>query len=163
LLVTEAHQARVVVGDTVLDRGVRTSKARMKVELKNSSMPDGADHAFPSDISEIIDAERRVEPMLVLQVTARFAAVPDFPGKAAMKTDLEARANRQNQNFTARDAAEVNEAALDSAVTQAITTGSDALYRLEKRLLDRFPREKVYVRAFFLDVAPPRKKAPKNT
>lgn len=40
--------------------------------------------------------------------------------------------------------------------------GSDALYRLEKRLLERFPRERVYVRAFFLDVAPPRKKAPKG-
>ena len=35
---------------------------------------------------------------------------------------------------------------------------SDALYRMEKRLLERFPRDKVYVRAFFLDVAPARKK-----
>lgn len=162
LLVTEAHQARVEVGDNVLDRGVRAAKARMKVELKSSSMPDGADHAFPSDISEIVDAERRVEPSLVLQVTARFGAVPDFPGKAAMKADLEGRANRQNQNFTDRDAAEVTESTLDSALTQAITNGSDLLYRLEKRLLERFPREKVYVRAFFLDVAPPRKKAPKG-
>lgn len=161
LLVSEAHQARVEVGDTVLDRGVRTAKARMKLELKGTSMPDGADHAFPSDISEITDAERRVEPSLVLQVTARFPAVPEFAGKAAMKADLEGRANRQNQNFADRDAAEVTEAALDSALTQAIVAGSDALYRLEKRLLERFPRERVYVRAFFYDVRPTSKRAQK--
>lgn len=30
--------------------------------------------------------------------------------------------------------------------------GADALYRLEKRMLERFPREKAYVAAFFMDV-----------
>ena len=34
---------------------MRTAKARMKLELKGTSMPDGADHVFPSDISEITD------------------------------------------------------------------------------------------------------------
>ena len=159
LLTTQGLQSRVVVGDAVLDRGVRAAKARMKLELKTSSMPDGADHVFPSDISDIVDAERRVEPGLVLQVVARFPQVPDFPGKAALEADLTGRAKRQNDNFTGRDAGEVTEHAIDGRLTQAIVHASDALYRLEKRLLDRFPRDKAYVRAFFLDVAPVRKKA----
>ncbi len=62
LLVSEAHQARVELGNAVLDRGVRASKTRMRLELKNTSMPAGVDEVFPSDISEIVDAERRVEP-----------------------------------------------------------------------------------------------------
>jgi hypothetical protein len=159
LLVTEAHQARVELGDAVLDRGVRAGKTRMKLELRNTSMPVGADEVFPSDISEIVDAERRVEPGLVLKVLTRFSAVPEFPGKDALKADLEGRATRQEKNFADRDAAEVTEASLDSALSQAVARGADALYRLEKRLLERFPREKVYVRAFFLDVAPARKRA----
>jgi hypothetical protein len=158
LLTTQGLQARVVLGDAVLDRGVRAAKARMKLELKTSTMPDGADHVFPSDISDIVDAERRVEPGLVLQVVARFPQVPDFQGKAALEADLSARAMRQTDNFTGRDAGEVTEHAIDGRLTQAIARASDGLYRLEKRLLERFPRDKVYVRAFFLDVASPRKK-----
>ena len=158
LLTTQKLQARVLVGDAVLDRGVRSAKARSKLELKTSSMPDGADHVFPSDISDIVDAERRVEPGLVLQVVARFPQVPDFPGKAALEADLTGRAKRQTDNFTGRDAGEVDEHTLDGILTQGIVRASDALYRLEKRLLERFPRDKVYVRAFFLDVAPARKK-----
>jgi len=157
LLKGQAHQSRVVIGDAVLDRGVRVAKARMKLELK-TIMPDGADHVFPADVSEITDAERRVEPSLVEQVVARFGQVPDFPNKAALKSDLHGRATRQAQNFVDRDAAEVTEAKLDGAVTRGIAKGSDALYRLEKRLLERFAREKVYVRAFFLDVAAGKKK-----
>src|SRR5512132_573080 len=160
LLTTQRLQARVLVGDAVLDRGVRAGKARMKLELKASSMPEGADHVFPSDISDIVDAERRVEPGLVLQVVARFPQVPDFPGKAALEADLTGRAKRQTDNFTSPDAGEVDEHALDGALTQGIVRASDALYRLEKRLLERFPRDKVYVRTFFLDVAPARKRAP---
>jgi hypothetical protein len=158
LLGTEALQARVELGDVVLDRGVRAGKQRMKLELKSSALPDGVDHVFPSDISEIVDAERRVEPVLVLQLLAKFPQVPEFTGKSALVTDLKGRADRQNKNFADRDAGEITEAELDGVVTRAIALGSDALYRLEKRLLDRFPREKVYVRSFFLDVAPPRKK-----
>ncbi len=158
-LTTQPLQSRVILGDAVLDRGVRAAKARMKIELKGTTTPDGADHVFPSDISDITDAERRVEPTLVQQVIARFPQVPDFPGKDAMQKDLDGRATRQTQSFAKRDAGEVAEFSLDGAVDKANADGSDALYRLEKRLLERFPRDKVYVRAFFLDVAPPRKKA----
>ena len=158
LLTTQRLQARVVLGDAVLDRGVRSAKARMKLELKTSSMAEGADHVFPADISDIVDAERRVEPGLVLQVVGRFPQVPEFPGKAVLETDLRGRATRQSENFTSRDAGEVDEHTRGGTLTQGIVRASDALYRLEKRLLERFPRDKVYVRAFFLDVALTRKK-----
>ena len=94
LLTTQPLQSRVIVGDAVLDRGVRAAKARMKLELKTTATPDGADHVFPSDISDITDAERRVEPTLVQQVIGRFPQVADFPGKTAMKKDLDGRATR---------------------------------------------------------------------
>jgi hypothetical protein len=162
LLTTQRLQARVLLGDAVLDRGVRAGKARMKLELKTSTMVEGADHVFPADISDIVDAERRVEPGLVLQVVGRFPQVPDFPGKAVLETDLKGRATRQSENFTNRDAGEVDEHSLDGTLTQGVVRASDALYRLEKRLLERFPRDKVYVRAFFLDVAPARKKKPED-
>src|SRR4051812_21634182 len=49
-LKAQVCQARVVLGDAVLDRGVRNAKARMKLELKSSAQSDGADHVFPSDV-----------------------------------------------------------------------------------------------------------------
>lgn len=157
-LISTRLQVRIEVGDVVLDRGVRAGKARMKMELKQLGSPDGADEVFPSDISDIVDAERRVEPSLVQQVVARFSKVPDFPGKAAIAADLTGRAAAQTMAFTERDAGQITEAGLDGTLDKAVSDASTALYRLEKRLLERFPRDKRYVRAFFLDVAPVRKK-----
>jgi hypothetical protein len=156
-IVMKARQVAILIGDRVLDRGVRAGKARMKLELKNSA-PDAVDHVFPTDINDIVGAEMRVEPQLVLESTAKFGQAPDFAGKDALKADLEGRANRQTKGFQARAEAEVAETALWGALDKAVAAGSDALYRLEKRMLDRFTRDKVYVKAFFLDVTPPRKK-----
>src|SRR5207247_1735819 len=93
------------------------------------------------------------------QLAAKFGAVPVEAAtriREALPAELEAWTPRV---LTATSVtAEVVEAKLDGAATLAVVAASDALYRLEKRLLDRFPREKVYVRAFFLDVAPARKK-----
>jgi hypothetical protein len=47
-------------------------------------------------------------------------------------------------------------------LNKVVEAGALALYKLEKRLLDRFPREKVYVRSFFFDAAPLRKKPEKK-
>lgn len=157
-LTTTRHRVRVRLGDVVLDRGVRAGKARMKLELKQLGLPDGADEVFPADIEDIVDAERRVEPGLVQQVVQRFPKVPDFPGKAGIAADLTGRAAAQTANFAEHDASEVTESGLEGTLEKAIADASTALYRLEKRLLERFPREKRYVRAFFLDVAPPRRK-----
>ena len=158
LLVKMPKQAAVVVGDQVLDRGVRAGKARMRLELKASGTPGGEDHVFPSDISEITDAERRVEPKLVLGAVAKFDQVPDFNGKAQIKTDLLDRANRQQDAFSQRDAAETTEETLESALTLAITQADEALFVFEKHLEARFPRDSKYVASFFLEKRARKKK-----
>ena len=143
------EQACVQIGDAVLDRGVGNGKARMKVEVKNSAMPDGADHVFGNDVSEITGAKMADEPALVLEAVAKFGQVPDFAGKSELAADLTARAKRQEKNFSDRRTAAIKEAELQGAVKIAVKASSQALYRLEKRRFDRFPRQIKYVRAFF--------------
>lgn len=157
-LATRGTQACVDIGDAVLDRGVRRGKARMKVELKDSSMPDGADLVFGTDVNELVLAERAEEPKLVIEAVAKFGQVPDFTGKSEMIKDLTNRATRQKDCFADRDAAALARVPLQGAVDKAVGDAATALYRLEKRLSDRFPKQNPYVKAFFLDVAPPRKK-----
>ncbi len=149
-------QVRVEVGDAVLDRGVRDAKSRMKVELKTSSMPGGEDHVFPVNVRDITDAAKSAEPGLVRQAVARFGQVPEFHGKAAMRDDLAARARTQQDNLDAREASDLDVTTLKAALRLAIRDSADALYRLEKRMLERFPRDTTYVRKFFYDVAAPR-------
>ena len=159
LLVGGRLQSRIEIGDAVLDRGVRAGKQRSKLELETKDL----DHVFPADISDIVDAERRVEPELVKKLVGRLEQVPDFQGKAAIAADLQGRAERQGKAFTDRDAAGRVEDSLEGLVKRAVAAGSDGLYRIEKRLLERFPREKVYIRAFFMDVKPSKRSAGNNT
>ncbi len=157
LLVRLPRQSAVVVGDQVLDRGVRGGKSRMRIELKNSTMPGGEDHVFPSDISDITDAERRVEPQLVLGVLAKWDQVPDFSGKADIKVDLEGRVSRQQNAFASRDASDNEAEALESALDQAVDGADEALFVCERHLEARFPRDSKYVASFFME-KPSRKK-----
>ena len=121
-------------------------------------MENGADHVFGNDVSEITGAERAKEPALVLQAVAKFPQVPAFAGKAELATDLTIRANNQQKNIADRESAITTAETLASAEDLAIANASDVLYKIEKRLLERFPRQTVYVKAFFYDVAPTRKK-----
>lgn len=157
LLVKMPQQAAIIVGDNVLDRGTRAGKARMRLELKSSTMPGGEDHVFPADISEITDAERRVEPQLVLKAVAKFDQVPEFNGKAQVKADLEARANRQKDAFQQRDTGDNAADVLDGALDRAVDAAEEALFVFEKRLEMRFPRDAKYVASFFME-KPSRKK-----
>jgi uncharacterized protein YfcZ (UPF0381/DUF406 family) len=147
-------QTRVEIGDVVLDRGVRRGKKRLTLETSLKV----ADHVFGEDISEIVDAERHVEPTLVLECIGRLVQAADFTGKSELVADLKGRAERQAQNFVDRAATSLAASGLETTLANAIEQGADALYKLEKRLLERFPREKVYVRAFFLDVGRKRTK-----
>lgn len=151
----QKYQARIVIGDAVLDRGVRRGKKRVSIETNSET----ADRIFGEDISEIVDAERQVEPALVLQCVDRLIANAEFVGKTVIIGDLSARADKQTKNFKDREAAERVAANLDNELTNAISEGADALYTLEKRLLERFPRDKSYVRAFFFDADAKRKKS----
>ena len=91
--------------------------------------------------------------LISLDSANRFAQVPDFDGKAEVKKDLEDRATRQLKIITERDEGELIRGSLASALARTIADCSEALYRLEKRMLDRFPREREYVKSFFLDAA----------
>ncbi len=157
LLVKMPRQATVIMGDNVLDRGVRAGKSRMRLELKNSTMPGGEDHVFPADISEITDAERRVEPHLVLTALGKFDQVPDFAGKADVKADMEGRATRQQGAFQQRDAGEATADTLDGALDRAVSDSDELLFVCEKHLAARFPRDARYVASFFIE-KPSRKK-----
>lgn len=148
-------QARVEVGDVVLDRGARRGKKRVSLEASVQQ----ADVIFGEDISEIVDAERHIEPTLVLECVARLHQAAGFTGKSDLVTDLTTRAQQQAQNFSQRTAIGLVTTALENTLDQAIEAGADGLYKLEKRLLERFPREKVYVRAFFWDVGRKRTKS----
>lgn len=151
LLVRLVRQAAIVVGDQVLDRGVRYGKSKMRLELKNSTMPGGENDVFPSDISEITDAERRVEPNLVLSVLAKWNLVPDFSGKADIKTDLEGRVQRQQNAFANRDVSDNEAEALEAALDRAVADADEALFVTEKLLEARFPRDGRYVASFFME------------
>lgn len=146
-------QARVIIGDAMLDRGVRRAKTRMKLDVGMNDV----DFVFGSNLEDIIDAGIRNEPILVRECAARLSQIPDFAGKDELKKEMEQRAESQLKALTERDAGDSERKMLASAVVKAISDGSDALYRLEKRLLDRFPRERAYVRGFFFDVSPKRK------
>ncbi len=145
-------QARVTLGDAVLDRGVRTEKARMKLELRTSGVPDGADFVFGSDVGALTGAPLRQEPRQVLEALARYDQVPDYDKKADGRTDLQGRADRQESELTARDAATVARAGLRSALVRAVADASDALWTLDKRLQELFPRRRRYVRSYFYQV-----------
>lgn len=151
LMVTKPNQGAIEVGDAVLDRGARRNKKRMSLELQTIA-PDAADNSFGENIRDLVDAERHLEPALVLGVVDKYKYVPDFPGKAESEADLIGRATRQKDNFLAREAGQVQAAALGNKSDALVAQGADALYRLEKRMLERFPREKAYVAAFFMDV-----------
>jgi hypothetical protein len=149
-------QARAVLGDAVLDRGVSQAKQQMKLSLQTSK-PEAADIVFGASIADLIRAEMRSEPLLVRQALERLEQAPDFPNKSAMKGDLAKRVEQQMTVLTGRDDGEVTRARLDSLLVKSIADCSEALYKLEKRLLERFPRDRAYVKEFFLDVAPPRR------
>ena len=70
-----------------------------------------------------------------------------------MKKNLEDRISNQIKALTERDGGESERAKLSVALARTTVDCSDRLYRLEKRLLDRFLRERSYVRGFFLDTA----------
>lgn len=149
-------QARVSLGDAVLDRGVVDGKERMKIELKRTD-PDAADQTFGKRITDTTRAPILAEPSLVSAIIARLEHAPDFPRKATIRTDLEKRMKQQNTCIQERSAGEAQTVALRSSLTQSIRLSSDALYGLEKRLLERFKRDADYVRKFFFDISSPRK------
>lgn len=90
---------------------------------------DAADQVFGADISEVVDAERHLEPDLVLAIVDKHQYAPDFQGKADLVGDLTGRTTRQQDNFKARAAAYT----LDNKIEAGVQAGADALCKLDQR------------------------------
>ena len=97
----------------------------------------------------------------MLQAVDRLGDVPAFADRAAIAADLTARAKQQQGCLDDRDAGDTARAKLVSACVKLVVDGSQALAELKGALDERFPRQRDYVAAFFMDVAGPRGKAAK--
>ncbi|APR77128.1 Hypothetical protein A7982_02475 [Minicystis rosea] len=157
----EILQARVEIGDEVLDRGVRTGNARTKVALRGSTGLD-ATHVFGNRVDDLTGAAITLEPGLVLAAVSRFDDVAEFPEKNALKQDLAVRAKQQDTFLKERDAGESERVKLQSAAVRLVVEAALALASLKGALDQRFPRQRKYVETFFLDVAPKRTKKPSD-
>jgi hypothetical protein len=149
-------QARVILGDNSLDRGVRAAKIRLKVETL-SSRSGNDEEVFGTNLSDIVEAPLRNEPGLVQQALVKLDLLPDFPTKAEIKADLASRVERQIQVLKERDEGEYTRIVLKNLLLNTIMNCSETLYKLEKRLLERFPRDRGFVRQFFMDTASPKR------
>lgn len=145
-------QRRVKAGDNALDNGISSNKKKTAVAVERT-MPEGANLVFGSNITELTRAELSIEPQLVRQAITRFNHLPEFPGKAEIIADLEKRIHQQEQALKERQNGELTRVMLVDTLARTIKEGSEALYKLEKRLLERFLREKAYVKSFFWDTA----------
>lgn len=151
-------QAHVLMSSNLLERGVRAAKVHMKTMLR-LTMPEAADLVFGSNIAKLISGEMRTTTALVMKAIDRFENVSDFSGKQELKSSLEQRVQQLNNSLAARDEGDRLKAKLTTVLQQTIAASSNALYALEKIMLTRFIRDKVYVRQFFLEI----KRVNKNT
>jgi hypothetical protein len=150
-------QARVELGDAVLDEGLRNGKSKTKALLRGQSGL-GAEHVFGDDISEMTDAPVAQEPELVLTALLKMVDLPKFPGREELADELTALANKQKQILQERNVGTTTRTTLSSTATRIVVQGADLLASVKGDLDSRFPRQKKYVSSFFLDVAPTPKK-----
>lgn len=150
-------QARVKVGDQVLDRGLRDGNAKTKTALRGKPGL-GADHVFGRRVDDLVDAELRLEPAAVLAAVGRFADLPGFESRDTIRADLQARATTQQRLLGERDSGDVEAAPIESGVVRTVADAADALARLKGALDGRFPRQRRYVASFFMDTRAPRRR-----
>lgn len=148
----EVQQAQVELGDEVLDRGVRDANARTKIAVKGKPGLD-ATHAFGQHVDDLTGAALASEPGEVLAAVARLNDLPEFEGKVAIQQDLTRRADQQEDFLQEREAGDADETRLASEGVRLVVESALALASLKGLLDARFPRQRRYVAAFFLDVA----------
>lgn len=151
-------QARVELGDQVLDNGVRTANARTKLGLKGKSGLDST-HVFGQRVNDLIDEPLHIQPSKVLAAAERLDDLTDFSDRNTIKSDLIARANQQETLLAERDAGDAKRSKLASTAVAAVVDGALALAQTKAALDGRFPRQRKYVASFFLDISAARKKA----
>lgn len=151
------YQVRVVLGDAVLDNGLRVNNSKAKMGLKNASGL-GADHVFGARVDVLTGEQLRLEPTKVLAAADRLDDVADFPGKAEVKADLTARATKQEELLQARETGYGERNKLKSNQVRVVADAADALIRCKAALEGRFPRQRAYVSNFFADVTEGRRR-----
>lgn len=149
----EVQQAEVEIGDEVLDRAVRAGNQRTKLGLRGQQGL-GASYVFGEQVDDLVKAPIAVEPDEVLKAVTRFNDVPDFAEKQAIRQDLIARAEQQQDFLDAREDGYKDLLTLKSEATRLVVESALALASLKGALEQRFPRQREYVARFFLDVRP---------
>jgi hypothetical protein len=145
-------QARVEIGDSVLDRGVRDGNARTKLGLKSKPGLDST-HVFGKNVQALVREKIALEPAKVLDAVSRMEDVADFDGKDTIAQDLTKRAQQQQACLDDREKGAAARAKLVSTAVRLVAEAADAIAALKGALDERFPRQREYVAAFFLDVA----------
>lgn len=144
-------QTRVEMGDLVLDRGVSDGNARTKLALKTQSGL-GAAHVFGQRVTSLTEEKLALEPQKVRLAAARLDDVPDFPERAAIAADLVRRADQQQACLDERAAGQEARAKLVGTALRLVLDAAQALASTKGALDMRFPRQRDYVRTFFLNV-----------
>jgi hypothetical protein len=153
----EVQQAQVAIGDEVLDRGVRAGNTRTKLGLRGKPGL-GAAHVFGERVDDLVKTPVAKQPAAVLAAVERFEDVPAFDGKDAVRADLTARATQQDGFLKQRDEGAADRTRIQSQATRLVVESALALASLKGALDQRFPRQRLYVGSFFLDVGPRRTK-----
>lgn len=153
----EVAQGQVEMGDEVLDRGVRAANTRTKLGLQGKSGL-GASHAFGSRVDELVKMPLAAEPGAVLEAVKRLNDVPGFDEKESIQEDLTRRAEQQEQFLRERETGQKTLLQRKSEATRLVVESALALASLRGALEQRFPRQRDYVKRFFLDVRPKRVK-----
>jgi hypothetical protein len=153
----EVQQAQVELGDQVLDRGVRAGNTRTKLGVKGKQGLD-ATHAFGQHVDDLTGAPLALEPAQVLLAASRLDDLPPFAERASIQQDLTHRAEQQDTFLKQRDAGATALLKLESEATRLVVESALSLASLKGSLDARFPRQRSYVAAFFLDVSTPKRK-----
>ena len=85
--------------------------------------------------------------------------LPDFPERGAIAADLTRRASQEQSCLDARAEGDIARAKLVSAGIKLVLDAANALAATKGALDEQFPRQREYVAAFFLDVAPARSRS----
>jgi len=151
-------QIRVEIGDQILDRGISDSNTRTKLALKGKAGLD-ASHVFGKNVASLTKQKLALEPRKVLQAVERLNDLAEFPERAAIAADLTRRAHQEQSCLDARTEGDVVRARLVSAGIKLVLDAANALAATKGALDEQFPRQREYVAAFFLDVAPARSRS----
>lgn len=146
-------QARVEVGDAVLDRGIANGRKRTGLAL-DGKPGLGVTHVFGATLSTLTREKIALEPGKVLDAVGRFADVTAFSERASIAKDLTARAKTQQKCLDDRDDGDKERNKLVGKGVVLVSAASLELASMHGDLSSAFPRQKDYVDSFFYDVRP---------